>query len=97
MKKFIARIKQRVNGKRMALSAAVMAVAALGCTSLASAEGESASGTAAIQSAVTTALSTTQSDAMTLIASVLPYALAIVGAIIVVTIGIRVFKKISGR
>lgn len=50
-----------------------------------------------ISSAVTTALSTVQTDALGLIASVLPYALAVVGAVIVVTIGIRVFKKIAGR
>ena len=50
-----------------------------------------------IASAVTTALSSVQSDALSLIAGVLPYALAIVGAVIVVSIGIRVFKKIAGR
>jgi len=97
MKNFLSRVQQKVSGKRAAMVAAIMALTALMSTSLAFAEGEGASGTAAIQSAVTTALATTQSDAMTLIASVLPYALAIVGAIIVVTIGIRVFKKISGR
>lgn len=48
-----------------------------------------------ISTAVTTALTTVQSDAMALIAAVLPYALAIMGAIIVVTIGIRAFKKTS--
>lgn len=97
MKNFLSRVKQKVSGKRAAMVASIMALTALMSTSLAFAEGEGASGTAAIQSAVTTALATTQSDAMTLIASVLPYALAIVGAYIVVTIGIRVFKKVSGR
>lgn len=50
-----------------------------------------------ITSAVTTALGTVQSDALGLIASVLPYALAIVGATIVVMVGIRVFKRVAGR
>lgn len=50
-----------------------------------------------ITSAVTTALGTVQSDALSLIASVLPYALAIVGASIVVMVGIRVFKRVAGR
>lgn len=49
----------------------------------------------AITTAVTTALGTVQSDAMGLIAAVLPYALAIMGAILVVTIGIRAFKRAS--
>lgn len=96
MKKFLAKIKEKVNARKLALMGSVMAVTVLGTSVIAHAEGEP-SGSAAIQSAVTTALATTQSDAMTLIASVLPYALAIVGAVIVVTIGIRVFKKISGR
>lgn len=48
-----------------------------------------------IPGAVTTALQTVQSDALGLIASVLPYALAIMGAIVVVTVGIRAFKRAS--
>lgn len=48
-----------------------------------------------IQTAVTGALTTVQSDAMGMIAAVLPYALAIMGAIVVVTIGIRAFKRTS--
>lgn len=95
MKNLLNWVKSKVSGKRMAMITAIMALTALMTTSMAFAEGES--GSAAISSAVTTALATTQSDAMSLIASVLPYALAIVGAVIVVTIGIRVFKKISGR
>lgn len=48
-----------------------------------------------IPGAVTTALGTVQSDALSLIAAVLPYALAIMGAILVVTIGVRAFKRAS--
>lgn len=48
-----------------------------------------------IPTAVTTALGTVQSDALSLIAAVLPYALAIMGAILVVTIGVRAFKRAS--
>lgn len=97
MKKFFAKLKEKINGRKLALMGTVMAVTVLGTSVIAHAEGGETTGTSAIQGAVTTALATTQSDAMTLIASVLPYALAIVGAVIVVTIGIRVFKKISGR
>lgn len=50
-----------------------------------------------VTTAVTTALSGVQTDVMSIIAAVLPYALAIVGAVLVVTIGVKVFKKISGR
>ena len=45
MRKFFARVKQHFSGKRAGIAAAVMAVTALGCSSLASAEGEPASGT----------------------------------------------------
>ena len=51
----------------------------------------------AITEGVQTALFNVQGEAMALIASVLPYALAIMGAIIVVTVGIRVFKRVTGR
>lgn len=48
-----------------------------------------------IPGAVSTALATVQTDALNLIATVLPYALAIMGALVVVTIGIRAFKRAS--
>lgn len=59
-------------------------------------EGET-SAMSGITSAVTTALSTVQTDGLNMISSVLPYALAIAGAVVVVTLGWRIFKRISGR
>lgn len=56
-----------------------------------------ATGMEAITTAVKTALATVQSDATGLIGDVLPYALAVMGAVLVVTIGVRVFKRITGR
>lgn len=50
-----------------------------------------------VTTAVTTGLATTATNAMSVISSVLPYALAIVGAVIVVGIGIKIFKRVSGR
>ena len=55
------------------------------------------SGMEAITTAVKTALATVQSDATGLIGDVLPSARAIMGAVLVVSIGIRVFKKVTGR
>lgn len=55
------------------------------------------SGMEAITTAVKTALATVQSDALGLIGDVLPYALAVMGAVLVVSIGIKVFKKVTGR
>lgn len=60
-------------------------------------EGGAGNAMSGISTAVTTALGTVQSDALGLIASVLPYALAIVGAVIVVSIGMKVFRKVTGR
>lgn len=48
-----------------------------------------------ITTALTTALNSVGTDALSAIASVLPAALAIAGAVMVVTIGVRVFKKIG--
>ena len=52
---------------------------------------------AGVVSAITSALSTVASDAQSAIASVLPIALPIMGAVVVVGIGIRVFKKVTGK
>lgn len=48
-----------------------------------------------ITTAVTTALTTVQTNAMSIIGDVLPSALTIVGAVLVVTIGIKVFRKVA--
>ena len=48
-----------------------------------------------IVSALTTALCTVGTDALSAIGSVLPAALAIAGAVMVVKIGVRVFKAIA--
>lgn len=53
--------------------------------------------TTAVTSAVTSALATVGSDAMGMIAAVLPGALSIAGAVIVVSIGMKVFRRIVGR
>lgn len=50
-----------------------------------------------ITTALTTALGTVSGNALSVIADVLPVALTIVGAVMVVTIGIRVFKKIANK
>lgn len=48
-----------------------------------------------ITAKVTEALASVSDDALSMIGTVLPYALAVVGAVLVVTIGIRVFRKIA--
>lgn len=48
-----------------------------------------------ITTAVKTALLTVSTDAMSMIGDVLPGALTIVGAVLVVTIGIKVFRKVA--
>ncbi len=60
-------------------------------------EGQAVSAISGITSAVTEGLATVQSDALSMIGSVLPYALAVMGAILVVSIGIKSFKKVTGR
>ena len=50
-----------------------------------------------ITTAVTTGLQSVQSDALDLIASVLPYALALMGAFLVISLGIKAFRKFTGR
>ena len=60
-------------------------------------EGQTVTAITGVTDAVKTGLATVQSDALSLIGSVLPYALTVMGAILVVSIGIKVFKKVTGR
>lgn len=49
----------------------------------------------AVVTGLTTGISAIATDAMGAIGSILPVALPIAGAVIVVTIGLRVFKKVG--
>lgn len=49
----------------------------------------------AITTAVGTAMSTVQTNAMTMISDAVPYALGIAGVVIAVRLGWRVFKSLS--
>lgn len=50
-----------------------------------------------VTSALTAAFISIASDCMSAISAVLPIALPIMGAIVVVTIGIKIFKKVSSK
>lgn len=50
-----------------------------------------------VVTALTTAFSTVAGEATDAIGAVLPIALPIMGAIVVVGIGIKIFKKVTGR
>lgn len=52
---------------------------------------------ATVTGALTTGITTIASDAMNAVGSVVPVALPIMGAVVVVGIGIKVFKKVAGR
>ena len=48
-----------------------------------------------VTEAISSALSTTASDMMGAVSSIVPVAVPVVGAILVVTLGIKVFKKFT--
>lgn len=50
-----------------------------------------------ITTAITTAMGSVSTQVMGVIADVLPAALTIVGAVLVVTIGVKVFKRIANK
>lgn len=54
-------------------------------------------GTSAVQTALVSAFTTVASDAQATMAAILPVAIPIVGFTIVVTLGIKIFRKVSGR
>lgn len=53
--------------------------------------------TDSVVTALGTAFSTVASNALSAITTILPIALPVLGAIVVVGIGIRIFKKVAGR
>lgn len=50
-----------------------------------------------IASALGSAFTTAVSDIMSAISTILPIVLPVLGAIAVISVGIRVFKKVTGR
>lgn len=52
-------------------------------------------GLSSITSSLSTGLQSVANEAMSAIGTVVPYALPIVGAVCVVTIGIRIFRKVA--
>lgn len=54
-------------------------------------------GTSSIGDTLATSLGTVATDALDAIGGVLPVALPVLGAIVVISVGIRIFRKVSGR
>ena len=74
---------------------AVMSTVAVGL--VASATDPETTTSSTISSAMSSGLDGIKDDALGIIGTVLPYGLAIIGASLVITIGIKVFKKLTGR
>ena len=55
------------------------------------------SSSSSVSSALTTSFSSIASDAMSMIAAILPVALPIMGAVVLISVGIRIFRKVTGR
>lgn len=51
----------------------------------------------AIGEAMKTALQAVQNQALDMIGQVLPYGMAVMGGILVISLGIKVFKRVTGR
>lgn len=50
-----------------------------------------------VSAALGTAFTTVASDCLSAITTILPIALPVLGALVVVGIGIKIFKKVTGR
>lgn len=57
----------------------------------------SAGSLSGVTTALTNGITTVASDALSAIGSIVPVALPIMGAMAVVGIGIRIFKKVAGK
>lgn len=69
-----------------------MAVAPVSYSLVASAE-ESSGNYTALENAMTSSMSATTNSMISVIGKILPYVLVVVGAVLVITLGIRLFKK----
>lgn len=56
---------------------------------------ETAVSTSGISTALTSSLSSIASDCITAIGGVLPYVLPVMGAIVVITVGVKLFKRFA--
>lgn len=84
----------RKHKKLLAMIFAVVVMSTMAFSAFASNDSGSSS---SINNAVSSGLQTVQSDALSLIGTIIPYALAVMGAVLVVMIGIKVFKGIAKK
>ena len=54
-------------------------------------------GTTTVTSALSTAFQSVATDCLSAIQAILPIALPVLGALVVVGIGIKIFKKVTGK
>lgn len=89
------RIKDGILRHKKAFGVSVGSLTAVGSSMLPvlSASAEDASEYANLESQMVTSFSTTSSSMLSVIGNILPYVLVIVGAVLVITIGIRLFKR----
>lgn len=80
---------------KMNIAAAAAGVSTFVIPAVALAEGEDPYAT--ISTAVSSGLSTVQTSALSVIGTVIPYALVVMGASLVITIGIKAFKRVAGK
>ena len=85
--------KKAVAKLRGAVGATAFAPMVVGGITSYAAEGD----VSTVTTALTTGISSIANDAMSAIGSVIPVALPIMGAIVVVGIGIKVFRKVTGK
>ena len=58
---------------------------------------EGAEGASTVRNALTTSLTSVGNDLTGVITDVLPIALGIVGAVMVIVFGVKIFKKLTGK
>ena len=89
------KIKEFLSSKKMKVALILSAMVSV--LSVSAFAEEPVSQTAAISTAMQSAMSTTVSETLSMISAILPTALSLVGAMLVVSLGIKAFKKITGK
>lgn len=79
------------------VGASVLSVLALSLLSVSAFATDSSGSIAAVQEGMITGLTSASASVMDVLGSILPIALSVLAAVLVITIGIRVFRRVTGR
>lgn len=97
MKKFFSKLSHLGKKAKFAVTSAIMAVSTTAIGLVCSAEESGTTSAPSVTDVTEEALTGVAGDVMGMLIKILPIALGIVGAVIAITFGVKMFKKFTGK